>query len=75
MKIKKFISENFDNNEEYPFKCKYKNRVPDPGICYIISINFEDKRVECSNGANRYYPYFHDIEFIPDIFTFFKYNL
>ena len=74
--MKKFsnISESL-TEEQYPFKCKYKNRIPDPGLCYVIEINFETKRVECSNGAVRLYPYFDEIEFIPDIFIFNKYNL
>ena len=60
---------------KFPFKCKYKNRTPDPGICYILEINFEDRKVQCSNGYVRMYPSFDEIEFIPDIFIFNTYNL
>jgi len=63
------------SDDKFPFKCKYKNRTPDPGICYILEINFEDRNVQCSNGYLRMYPSFDEIEFIPDIFIFNKYNL
>ena len=78
MKIDKFneVNKHWEfSNEIYPFKCKYKNRTPDPGICYVVEINFELEQIECSNGRSRYYPSFDEIEFIPDIFMFGKYNL
>ena len=78
MKISKFNeSGEFHKmmDENYPFKCKYKNRTPNPGICWIISIDFERKKLDVSNGNYRYCPDFDDVEFIPDIFVFNKYNL
>ena len=78
MKIER-INENlgFDKmmNQKYPLKCKYKDRTPDPGICWIISIDFENKRLDVSNGRYRYSPDFDDVEFIPDLFIYSKYNL
>lgn len=59
----------------YPFKCKFKNRIPDPGECWIIEINFEERNLTCSNGRYRYLPGFDDVEFIPDLFLLNKYNL
>lgn len=64
-----------DADRKYPFKCKYKNRIPDPGICYVLEIDFENEKVSCSNGYIRLFPSFDEIEFIPDIFIFNKYNL
>lgn len=84
MKIEKFESSESDrypwlryndNMDKYPIKCKFKNRVPDPGICVVIDIDFEERRVHVSNGAVRFRGDFDDIEFIPDIFLFNKYNL
>ena len=62
-------------DSKYPFKCKYKNRIPDPGICYVLEIDFENEKVSCSNGHVKLFPIFDEIEFIPDIFIFNKYNL
>ena len=53
MKIQKFneiikvhpIELNY--NDKYPIKCKFKNRIPNPGICYIIEINFEERKFIC----------------------------
>jgi hypothetical protein len=58
---------------EYPLTCKFKNRNPDPGICNIVSIDFDDGVAFVSNGRFRYRAEFKD--FIPDIFVFSKYNL
>ena len=74
MKIIRF-NENKNADSKYPFKCKYKNRKPDPGICYVLEIDFENEKVICSNGYVRLFPSFDEIEFIPDIFIFNKYNL
>jgi hypothetical protein len=63
------------SDDAYPFRCKFKNRTPDPGVCYVIEINFEKQEIECSNGRVRLYTKFDEIEFIPDIFIFSKYNL
>jgi hypothetical protein len=75
MKINKFNELNDELNGQYPFKCKYKNRYPDPGLCNIIEINFEKREIVCSNGYFRLFPNFDEIEFIPDIFIFDKYSL
>jgi hypothetical protein len=62
--------------EEYPIKCKFKNRVPDPGTCYVIDINFEVQQIKCSNEYSTYVGIdFDQVDFIPDIFIFNKYNL
>lgn len=74
MKVKKF-NENNKADSLYPFKCKYKNRTPDPGICWIRRIDFENKRLDVTNGRYSYSPDFDEVEFIPDIFIFSKYNL
>lgn len=79
MKISKFNeSSEFDKmmDEKFPIKCKIKNRTPDPGICWVIKINFEEKNVEWSNGYVRSTIYgFDNVEFIPDLFIYSKYNL
>jgi hypothetical protein len=43
------------------FFCKFKNRVPDPGMCRVININFEEEDLEVSNGAVRLYPKFDEV--------------
>ncbi len=62
-------------DELFPFKCKFKNRNPDPGICYVTSINFLERSLSCTNGRYSYSPDFDDVEFIPDLFLLNKYNL
>lgn len=58
-------SEEHPNNlpykKEYPYICEYKNRTPDPGQCYIRMIDFEKKKVDCTNGMHSYYPSFDEI--------------
>jgi hypothetical protein len=61
--------------DKYPIKCKFKDRIPDPGICYVLEINFEERKIWWSNEAISSTANFDDIEFIPDIFVFGKYNL
>ena len=84
MKIQRFneiyshvhTSEVSDN--KYPIKCKFKNRIPDPGICYVTQIDFEVEKVHWSNGRISSVTDFNQIEFIPNIFDLFmskKYNL
>ena len=58
------------SDDDYPFKCKYENR-----IYYVIEIYFKNRSIKCSNGSDEYYLSFDDVEFIPDIFVFSKYNL
>ncbi len=43
---------------------KYKSRIPDPGRCKVLSINFEEERLEVTNGRVRLFPSFGDVEFI-----------
>lgn len=47
---------------KYPYVCTFKNRIPDPGTCKIIEINFETEKLEVSNGAVRLFPNFEDVE-------------
>lgn len=78
MKINKFNESSEYNkmmDEKFPFKCKYKNRNPNSGICWIMSIDFENKMLDVSNGRYRYSPTFDDVEFITDLFLLNKYNL
>lgn len=49
------------NNKEYPFAVFFKNRTPNPDLCTVISINFEKKLLEISNGAVRLYPKFEEV--------------
>lgn len=44
------------------FFARYKDRYPDPGRCKVLAINWEEKWVEMTNGACRYYPKFEQIE-------------
>lgn len=49
-----------------PLNCKFfarfKNRIPDPGRCEILSIDWFNKRVEMTNGAYTYFPKFNEIQ-------------
>lgn len=42
-------------------KAIYKERIPDPGECRVLMINFEERRVAMTNGFCRYYPSFDEI--------------
>lgn len=46
------------------FFAKYKNRFPDPGECRIISVDWQEQRLEMANGACRYFPKFDEVEMI-----------
>ena len=54
------------DKDKPPYCARYKNRVPNPGECRVLSINWEEGRVEMSNGACRYYPSFDEIEIYKD---------
>ncbi len=79
MKINKFneSAELTDSyfDEKFPIKCEMKHRIPNPGICWVTKINFENKTINWSNGYVSSHADFKDIEFIPDIFIFNKYGL
>jgi len=82
MKIQKFneifrvhpIELNY-NDSKYPIKCKFKNRTPNPGVCYITEINFEERKFHWSNGFVSSNANFDDVEFLPDLFSYNKYNI
>jgi len=52
--------------ESPPFKARYLNRVPDPGVCTINSIDWRAKEVSMSNGAYCYFPSFDEIEIVEE---------
>ena len=47
-----------------PLKAKYIKRDPDPGVCKLISIDWEDQKVSMTNGGTRYFPSFDEIEMV-----------
>lgn len=47
-----------------PFRARYKDRVPDPGECIVISLDWETQKLSMSNGACRYFPTFEEVDFI-----------
>lgn len=47
-----------------PFFARYKSRVPDPGVCRITMIDWEQRRLSMSNGACSYYPSFDEVEIV-----------
>ena len=49
-----------------PFFARFKQRNPDPGVCRIISINWEDKLISMTNGRLRYSPSFDEVEIVKD---------
>lgn len=50
-----------------PFFARFKQRNPDPGVCRIISINWEDKLISMTNGRLRYSPSFDEVEIVSAI--------
>lgn len=42
---------------------RYKHRIPCPGFCKVLSVDFENRTATISNGACRYFPNFDEIEF------------
>ena len=49
------------NDKPPMFICTFKKRNPDPGICAVTKIDFENRKLECSNGAVRLSPSFDEI--------------
>lgn len=53
------------------FYARYIDRHPDPGLCEILSIDWERKVVDMTNHACRYFPHFDEIKIVeatsPDI--------
>ena len=47
-----------------PFFARYRQRTPDPGVCRIISIDWEGRHLSMSNGGCRYFPSFDEVEII-----------
>ena len=47
-----------------PFKARYKKRDPDPDLCIVLSIDWEEQRLVMTNGACRYFPSFNEVELI-----------
>jgi hypothetical protein len=47
---------------KFPYMCSYIKRIPEPGLCTIIEINFEKRELEVSNGAVRLFPSFDEVE-------------
>ena len=62
-------------DDDFPIKCKFHHRVPDPGICYVTDLDFREKKLHWSNGAVSSVANFEDVEFIPDLFLLTKYNI
>ena len=55
------------STDKPPLKARYLNRTPDAGVCTIISIDWEERRISMSNGSCRYFPSFDEIEMVDDI--------
>ena len=47
----------------FPLCAIYKDRDPDPGQCFVISMDWEERRLVMSNGACRYFPSFDEVIF------------
>jgi hypothetical protein len=77
MKIQKFNEAGIMNNSNFPIKCRFKNRVPDPGICYVTEIDFKDRKIHWRNYNVSSIADFDDVEFLPDLFflNIDKYNI
>ncbi len=44
---------------------KFKNRTPDPGVCHVMRIDWDNQTISMSNGALRYCPSFDEVEVWP----------
>jgi hypothetical protein len=49
------------NNKPPMFICTFKERVPNPGTCAVIKIDFENRKLVCSNGVVRLTAQFDDV--------------
>ncbi len=48
----------------FPLKVKYKRRIPDPGECTVVSVNWEKRQMEVSNGSIRLFPNFDQVDVV-----------
>lgn len=57
---------NINNNDLLNMKvdAHYKSRIPDPGVCRIVSINWERRDVSMTNGSCRYLASFDEIDIL-----------
>jgi hypothetical protein len=46
---------------QIPYECEFKNRTPDPQRCIVLSIDFENRTLDVSNGCVRLSPSFDDV--------------
>ncbi|MCK9446946.1 hypothetical protein M0Q50_08870 [bacterium] len=64
--LKKFESYNNVNNKlksKFPImKCTFKNRVPNPGICVVKQINYDEEKIYWSNGYVSSVANFEDVD-------------
>lgn len=51
---------------KFPYVARYKDRYPDPGECKVLSINWEEERIDMSNGYCRYWPKFEEVDIYRD---------
>ena len=49
---------------DFPFFARYRQRTPDPGVCRVISIDWEGRHLSMSSGFFRYFPSFDEVEII-----------
>lgn len=52
--------------EGYPYRVRYKKRDPDPGLCAVKTINWEDRTMYISNGRYGYCPSFDEVEVVDE---------
>ena len=45
-----------------PFRARYKNRVPDPGIMVVRAVDWERGRASATNGSHSYFPTLEEID-------------
>jgi hypothetical protein len=55
---------NHKSQNSFPLTVKYYNRNPDPGVCFVMSINWGDRRMVVSNGTYTYLSSFDEVKFI-----------
>jgi len=58
------VNKNLLLYDKYPLSVMFKHRKPDPGICKVISIDWEERKMSVSNGAVRLFPGFSDVFFV-----------
>lgn len=54
-------------NKDFRLKVRYKKRYPDPGLCAVVSMDWEKRTMQVTNGYIRLWPDFDEVEISEDL--------